>query len=51
MARSNGQYRYGDAGPPQIRQVLRMLQLEKGYFGLGGPPWASGDRYAPTAQS
>jgi len=40
-----GQYRYGDAGPPQIGQVLRMLQLEKGYFGLGGPPWASGDRY------
>jgi dipeptidyl aminopeptidase/acylaminoacyl peptidase len=40
-----GQYRYGDAGEPRIGQVLRMLQLEKGYFGLGGPPWAAADRY------
>jgi dipeptidyl aminopeptidase/acylaminoacyl peptidase len=40
-----GQYRYGDAGPPQKGQVLRMLQLEKGVFGLGGPPWEETDRY------
>jgi dipeptidyl aminopeptidase/acylaminoacyl peptidase len=40
-----GQYRYGDAGPPQKGQVLRMLQLEKGLFGLGGPPWEEADRY------
>jgi dipeptidyl aminopeptidase/acylaminoacyl peptidase len=40
-----GQYRYGDAGPPQKAQILRMLQLEKGFFGLGGPPWAETDRY------
>jgi dipeptidyl aminopeptidase/acylaminoacyl peptidase len=40
-----GQYRYGDAGPPEKAQVLRMLQLEKGFMGLGGPPWAQADRY------
>jgi dipeptidyl aminopeptidase/acylaminoacyl peptidase len=40
-----GQYRYGDAGAPQTGQVLRMLQLEKGYGALGGPPWVAADRY------
>ncbi|PYX50545.1 MAG: hypothetical protein DMG76_34395 [Acidobacteria bacterium] len=40
-----GQYRYGDAGPPEKGQVLRMLQMEKGYAGLGGPPWVAVDLY------
>jgi dipeptidyl aminopeptidase/acylaminoacyl peptidase len=40
-----GQYRYGDAGPPQKAQVLRMLQSEKGALGMGAPPWAEPDRY------
>jgi len=40
-----GQYRHGDAGPPQKGQVLRMLQMEKGLFGLGGPPWEQSDAY------
>jgi len=40
-----GQYRYGDAGPPQKGQVLRMLQMEKGYDGLGAPPWVDADLY------
>jgi dipeptidyl aminopeptidase/acylaminoacyl peptidase len=40
-----GQYRYGDAGPPERGQVLRMLQMEKGYGGLGGPPWVDTDLY------
>ncbi|HUK32147.1 MAG TPA: prolyl oligopeptidase family serine peptidase, partial [Candidatus Acidoferrum sp.] len=40
-----GQYRYGDAGPPQKGQVFRMLQVEKGDETMGGPPWAQLDRY------
>jgi dipeptidyl aminopeptidase/acylaminoacyl peptidase len=40
-----GQYRYGDGGRPEKAQVLRMLQLEKGFMGMGGPPWAQADRY------
>jgi dipeptidyl aminopeptidase/acylaminoacyl peptidase len=40
-----GQYRYGDAGPPEKGQVLRMLQMEKGYAGLGSPPWVDADVY------
>jgi dipeptidyl aminopeptidase/acylaminoacyl peptidase len=40
-----GQYRYGDAGPPEKGQVLRMLQMEKGYADLGGPPWSNSDIY------
>lgn len=40
-----GQYRYGDAGPPEKGQVLRMLQMEKGYDGLGSPPWVDADLY------
>lgn len=40
-----GQYRHGDAGPPQKGQVLRMLQMEKGVFGFGGPPWEHPESY------
>jgi len=40
-----GQYRDGDAGDPQAAQVLRMLMLEKGFMGLGGPPWQAMERY------
>ena len=40
-----GQYRYGDAGRPERRQALRMLQMEKGVMGMDGPPWAQADRY------
>ena len=40
-----GQYRYGDAGSPEKGQVLRMLQMENGSDGLGGPPWANADLY------
>lgn len=40
-----GQYRYGDGGVAEKGQILRMLQLEKGVFGMGGPPWAVPDRY------
>ena len=40
-----GQYRYGDAGPPQKGQLLRALQMEKGFFELGGPPWVKSDLY------
>lgn len=40
-----GQYRNGDAGPPEKGQVLRMLQMEKGYADLGGPPWSNSDIY------
>ena len=40
-----GQYRHGDGGRPEAAQVLRMLQMEKGAMGLGGPPWKEADRY------
>jgi dipeptidyl aminopeptidase/acylaminoacyl peptidase len=40
-----GQFRHGDAGRPEAAQILRMLQLEKGSMGLGGPPWKEPDRY------
>lgn len=40
-----GQYRYGDAGPPEKGQVLRMLQMEKGSDDLGSPPWIDADSY------
>lgn len=40
-----GQYRYGDSGRPDAAQVLRMLQMEKGAMGMGGPPWQVPDRY------
>ncbi len=35
-----GQYRYGDSGPPVKAQLLRMLQMERGEYAYGGPPWA-----------
>jgi dipeptidyl aminopeptidase/acylaminoacyl peptidase len=40
-----GQFRYGDAGAPETGQLLRMLQLEKGFGGMGGPPWGGVDFY------
>jgi predicted esterase len=40
-----GQFRHGDSGRPEAAQVLRMLQLEKGSMGMGGPPWKEPDRY------
>jgi dipeptidyl aminopeptidase/acylaminoacyl peptidase len=40
-----GQYRYGDGGHPQRAQLLRMLQLERGYFGADAPPWEEPERY------
>jgi dipeptidyl aminopeptidase/acylaminoacyl peptidase len=40
-----GQYRHGDAGPPQMGQLFRMLQMERGVFNLGSPPWQELDRY------
>jgi dipeptidyl aminopeptidase/acylaminoacyl peptidase len=40
-----GQNRYGDSGPPQKGQQLRVLQMEKGLFALGGPPWGKADLY------
>jgi dipeptidyl aminopeptidase/acylaminoacyl peptidase len=42
---AHGQYRYGDAATREAAQVLRMLQMERGGIGLGGPPWAEPDRY------
>jgi dipeptidyl aminopeptidase/acylaminoacyl peptidase len=41
----HGQYRYGDAAAREAAQVLRLLQIERGGIGLGGPPWAQPDRY------
>ncbi len=40
-----GQNRYGDSGPPEKGQQLRVLQMEKGSFALGGPPWVKNDLY------
>ena len=40
-----GTYRYGDGGRPEIAQVLRMLQLENGFMGLGADPWTAPARY------
>ena len=40
-----GQFRHGDAGRPESAQILRMLQFEKGFINLGGPPWKEPDRY------
>jgi dienelactone hydrolase len=40
-----GQYRYGDAGSPLRAQVLRMLQLERGFFGADAAPWQQPERY------
>jgi hypothetical protein len=43
-----GQFRYGDAGPPQKGQAFRILQMETGAFALGGPPWREAERFSPT---
>ena len=40
-----GQFRYGDAGPPEKGQAFRILQMELGDFALGGPPWREIERY------
>ena len=40
-----GQHRYGDAGHPQAGQMLRMLQMERGAFRAGSPPWEQPSRY------
>lgn len=40
-----GQYRHGDSGRPEAAQILRMLQMEHGVMGMGGPPWQEPDRY------
>jgi dipeptidyl aminopeptidase/acylaminoacyl peptidase len=40
-----GQYRYGDSGRPEAAQILRMLQMEKGFGGMNGPPWQEAERY------
>lgn len=40
-----GQFRYGDYGPAEKGQVLRMLQMEKGVDALGAPPWANPELY------
>jgi dipeptidyl aminopeptidase/acylaminoacyl peptidase len=40
-----GQHRHGDGGHPQAGQLSRMLQLERGWFGAGAPPWAAPHRY------
>jgi dipeptidyl aminopeptidase/acylaminoacyl peptidase len=44
-----GQHRYGDGGHPQSGAVLRMLQLEKGYGGMGGAPWSFPSRYRESS--
>lgn len=44
-----GQYRHGDSGRPEAAQVLRMLQMEKGVMGMGGPPWKEPDRYRESS--
>jgi Prolyl oligopeptidase family len=41
-----GQYRHGDAGAPQRAQLLRMLQMERGFMGGGAPPWEKPELYA-----
>jgi dipeptidyl aminopeptidase/acylaminoacyl peptidase len=40
-----GSYRYGDSGSPETAQILRMLNLENGFMGLGGDPWTVPERY------
>lgn len=40
-----GAYRHGDGGDPRTAQLLRMLQMERGYFGAGAPPWEVPERY------
>jgi dipeptidyl aminopeptidase/acylaminoacyl peptidase len=40
-----GQDRYGDSANPQVGLLLRIMQAERGYGGLGGPPWQRLDHY------
>jgi dipeptidyl aminopeptidase/acylaminoacyl peptidase len=40
-----GEYRYGDAGRPQMAQLLRMLQFERGVVGAPAPPWIAPEWY------
>ena len=40
-----GQYRNGDGGSPDKGQILRMLQMERGFMGFQAPPWQEPDRY------
>jgi dipeptidyl aminopeptidase/acylaminoacyl peptidase len=40
-----GQFRYGDGGIPEASQAFRIIQMEKGTGGMGGPPWAEVERY------
>lgn len=40
-----GSFRNGDAGHPLVGQVLRMLQMERGYGGMRAPPWEAAERY------
>ena len=40
-----GLYRYGDSGHPMRGVLLRMLQLERGYFAVGAAPWEKPERY------
>lgn len=44
-----GTYRYGDGGRPETAQVLRMLQLENGFIGLGADPWTAPARYSSNS--
>jgi dipeptidyl aminopeptidase/acylaminoacyl peptidase len=44
-----GQYRYGDSGHPQHAQVLRIMQMERGFQGMGGPPWGDLQRYVRSS--
>jgi dipeptidyl aminopeptidase/acylaminoacyl peptidase len=44
-----GQYRNGDGGHPQHAQVLRIMQMERGFMGLKGPPWTELQRYIATS--
>ena len=41
-----GEYRHGDAGAPQRAQLLRMLQMERGFMGGDAPPWEKPELYA-----
>ena len=40
-----GSARYGDDGTPQAHQVLRIMQVERGYAAQGGPPWKRLESY------
>jgi dipeptidyl aminopeptidase/acylaminoacyl peptidase len=40
-----GDSTHGDVFRPEMGQVMRMLQFEKGLMGLNGPPWTNRDVY------